>query len=113
MPENVRALIVVVALAVPAFYVGRQLAASIITPREFVVWRNAWFVATVAAFLSGSFLIFAAVVTMICLYGHAVRAAAAVVFIVLLFVAPLVSFPIGGFGIVNALLDINNARLLA
>jgi O-antigen ligase len=113
MPENVKALISVLALAVPAFYVGRQLAASVIAPREFAIWRNVWFASTVAAFLSGSFLVFAAIIIMICLYAHAARAATAALFVVLLFAVPLVGIPIGGFGIVNALLDINHARLMA
>ena len=113
MPESIRALIVVLALAVPAFYVGRQLAASVIARREFTVWRNAWFAATVAAFLSGSFFVFAAIIAMIYLYARAARAVTAAFFIVLVFVAPVINIPISGFGIVTTLLDINTARVLA
>jgi O-antigen ligase len=113
MPENIRALIVVLALAVPAFYVGRQLAASVIATREFAVWRNVWFAVTVAAFLSGSFLVFAAIETMICLYARAARAATPALFVVLLLAVPQVDLPIRGYELFNYLFDINNARLLA
>jgi O-antigen ligase len=112
IPDNIRSLIVVLMLAVPAFYLGRQLAAPIISPREFAVWRNAWVAATVGAFLSSSFFIFAGFMVIICLYARTQRAMAAAFFLVILFVAPLPSVPIGGFGLFNLLFVINNARLL-
>jgi O-antigen ligase len=109
MPENIRALIFVLALAVPAFYVNRQIASSVIAPREFVLWRNTWFVATIAAFLSGNFFIFAGIMAMICLY---VRAESVAIFFMLLFAVPLVESPIGGFGLFNKLFELSNPRLL-
>jgi O-antigen ligase len=112
MPENVRALIVVLLLSVPAFYIGRPVTASIVAPREFAVWRNAWLASTVAAFLTGSFLLFAAIVLMICLYARANRAATVALFFVLLFAVPLGSWQIGGLDIVQSLFELNNARLL-
>jgi hypothetical protein len=113
MTENLRALIFVLALALPAFYIGRRIAGSLIVQREFSVWRNAWFAATVAAFLPGGYFVFAAVVTAICLYARSVRAATVALFFILLFATPLANVPIEGFGIVNRLFEINNARLLA
>jgi O-antigen ligase len=113
MPENFRALFVVVALAMPAFYISRRIAGSVIAHREFSVWRNAWFIVTVAEFLFGNFFVFAAMIVVTCLYALSIRAATVGLFFVLLFVAPLIAVPIGGLGIVNELIDINNARLLA
>src|SRR3974390_968308 len=113
IPDNIRALIAVLMLAVPAFYLGRQFAASIMSPREFAAWRNAWVAATVAAFLSSSFFIFAGFIVIICLYVRAQRAMTAAFFLVILFVVPLPNVPIGGFGLFNALFLINNPRLLA
>ncbi len=112
MPENIRALIVVLVLSVPAFYIGRRLTASIVSPREFTVWRNAWFVSTVAAFLAGNFLIFLAIVPIICLYARANGAATVALFFVLLLAVPLGGWQIGGGGVVQSLFEINNARLL-
>lgn len=112
MPENVRALIVVLVLSVPAFYIGRLLTSSIVAPREFAVWRNCWIASTAAAFLTGNFLLFAAIVPMICLYAHANRAATLALFFMLLFTAPLVGWRIGGADIIQSLFELNNARLL-
>src|SRR5262249_37672527 len=113
MPENVKALIVVLVFAMPAFYVGRQLAASTISSREFTLWRNLWFAATGTAFISGSFFVFAVIMVMICLFVHAARAASPSLFIILLLAVPLVDLPVGGFGLFNLLIIINNGRLLA
>lgn len=114
MPEYLRTLIVVIALAVPAFYVSRQLAVSVIAPREFAVWRNAWFAATAAAFFSGPYYFaFAAMLVMIYLYARAARASPVAIFFVLLFTSPLVGVPISTFDLFNSLFELNNARLLA
>jgi O-Antigen ligase len=111
MPENFRALIVVLALGVPAFYIGGQIASPFVSRREFAVWRNAWFAITLAVFLSVKFLAFAMFVVMICLYARSVHAATIGLFFVLLFAAPFVDVPIDGFGIIN-LLPISTSRLL-
>jgi hypothetical protein len=113
IPDNIRALIAVLMLAAPAFYLSRQLAAPIISPRELAVWRNAWVASTIVAFLSSSFFIFAGFMVIICLYVRAQRAMTPAFFLVVLFVAPLPSVPIGGFSLFNLLFVINNARLLA
>ena len=113
MPEYVRALIVILVLAVPAFYIDRLLTASVVTPREFAIWRNAWLVTTVGGFLSGSFFVFAVMATIICLYTRAVGAATLGFYFMLLFAVPLGSATIDGFGMFNLLFVINNARLLS
>jgi O-antigen ligase len=112
MSENFRALIVVLALGVPAFYICGQIAGPFISRREFAVWRKAWFACTLAAFLPIGFWPFALFVAMACVYAYTVRAAATSIFFVLLFGAPLVDVPIGSFGSMN-LLPMNNGRLLA
>src|SRR5262245_11309349 len=113
MPENIRALIVVLTLAVPAFYLGRQIAGSVGTDREFAVWRNVWFSVTVVAFLSLNFFVHALMVAIAFLYARSFRAAPVGLFFILLLAVPLGKIVIGGAGIVNWLFDLNNARLLA
>ena len=112
MPENFKALIVVLALGVPAFYIGGKMAAPFVSRREFAVWRNAWFAVTLAAFLSVQFFAFALFVVMICLYARSVRAATVGIFFVLLFGAPIVDVPIPGIGSINFPFPINYGRLL-
>ena len=112
MFENVKSLIVVLALGMPAFYIAQRIAVPFIRPRELVVWRNAWFAVTIAAFLLGNFFAFAVIVTMVCLYARFAHAATVGLFFVLLFAAPLVNVSIGGVGVINRLFEINNGRLL-
>ena len=42
MPEYLRALIYVLVMAAPAFYLGQQVARLSVPDREFKLWRNAW-----------------------------------------------------------------------
>jgi hypothetical protein len=113
MPEAIRALIVVLILAALAFLVSRRIAVSVVTRREFAVWRNAWFAVTIAGFLTSDFLVFAAAVAIVCLYAHFVRGATVALFIILLFAVPVVDQTIHVFSIINNLIELNNARLLA
>lgn len=113
MAVNVRALIVVLILAIPAFYLGRKLTARFIVPREFAVWRNAWFAITIAAFLSGNYLVFATIAAAIFLYAHAKREAATSLFYLYLFAVPIVNVELGGFGLANSFFALNNGRELA
>lgn len=111
MFANAKSLLVLLALAVPAFYVGGQVTCPFMPHREFVVWRNAWFAITAAAFLCSNFFVFALIVAMICVYAR--FAATVGLFYVLLFAVPLVNVTVGGFGVVNQLLGLTNARVLA
>jgi O-antigen ligase len=113
MLANVTALVFVLALAMPAFYIARRTVSPFISSHEFSIWRNSWFAATIAAFLSGNFFVFAAVVAAICIYARFLRAASVGLFFVLLFAAPLINVAIEGFGGINKLFELNNGRLLA
>jgi hypothetical protein len=113
MPENIRALIVVLLLSAPAFYVASRIAPPTMSPREFAVWRNAWFAATIVAFVFTNYFIYACFTVLLCIYLRAARSASPGAFFLLLFAVPIVNISIGGFGLVNSLLDINNPRLLA
>jgi len=113
MPENIRALIVIVALAVPAFYIGRQIASSTSTDREFGVWRNIWFAVILGAFLSGNFFVYALIVVIACVYARSVGAASVCLYFILLFAVPSCNISIGGLGIINQLFDLSNPRLLS
>jgi hypothetical protein len=113
MPENVRALIVVCALSISAFYIVQPLTTSVILPREFAVWKKVWLGSTIVAFLTPDFFLFAAIVPLICLYARSYRAASVALFFLLLFAVPLGNQQIGGLGLFISLFGLNNARLLA
>lgn len=113
MPERVRALIFVLVFAVPAFYIAQRIASSLISKREFAFWRNTWFVVTVSAFLAGNFFVHIAVLAGVCIYAISNRIASVGLFFILLFAVPMGSLAIGGAGLVNKVIELNNARLLA
>jgi hypothetical protein len=110
MPENIRALIVVFFLALPAFHIARRVAGT--ADREFAAWRAAWFVCTAAAFLIYNIYIFFGVLIVICIWAHSARIATPGLFIVLLLAVPPVGIVLSGFGIVQTLLELNSARVL-
>ena len=113
MFANANALIVVLAAGVVAFYIGKQIGRPFITRQEFVAWRNAWFTATVVAFLSGNFWAYALVAAMICFYARRVSAANLGVFFILLFAVPLGNVTTPGLGGMGMLFVMNNGRLLS
>ena len=110
---NVKPLLAVIILAIPAFLLARQLCAPFISPREFSVWRNVWFAATAAEFLSGYFLIFIVAMSLICTYAYAQRAVTPALFFILLLAVPLIDIPLAGFGGINYLFSISNGRVLS
>jgi hypothetical protein len=112
MPEYIKTLIPVLVLAVPAFYVGRQLAGALMMQREFTNLRNLWFVVTIAAFLFGNAFLYAGALILVCIYARAARIANLGLFFVLLLAAPLVTMAISGFDIVNRLVDLTHAHVL-
>lgn len=113
MLENIKSLVYILALAVPAFYLARRLVGSTISYREFAFCRNAWFAVTIAEFLSGNFWIFAVITAFVCIYARFAGAPTIALFFVLLFAVPLVDIEISGFGGINKLIEINNAGLLS
>lgn len=113
MLGNIKPLIYVLVAAFPGLYLGGRIATPPFAPREYAFLRNAFIFATAAAFLFNNFFIFAAVMTLFCVYSLASRAASPELFLVLLLAVPLVNLNVGGFGIVNQLAEVNNGRVLA
>src|ERR1700730_100466 len=113
MPEKFKALIFVLALAVPAFYVAGRIVGSVITRREFAVWRNVWFAVTIAAFLSVNYFVYATILAMICLYLRAVGAASIALYFVMLLAVPPTIMSVGGFAGINRLIDLNDVIVLS
>ena len=75
MPEYIRAMVAVAMLAMLAFALARRMTGAFIQPSELRIWRNAWFVLTLGAFLSGSVLVFSVIVAIVCIYLSMVRGA--------------------------------------
>lgn len=113
MPEQIRALVVIIIIGIFTFYFSKKAAKSEISAQQFNRWRNAWFVITVAAFLAGNFWIFMFIATLSMLYFTKREQNPFALFCILLFAAPRISDEIPGFGLVNFLFLLDYVRLLS
>ena len=113
MPEYIRALAYVLVIATPVWLLARRLAEPTVDASEFTLWRNVWFATTCVLFLSGNFQIFAALLSVICIYAYRKSSEPAYLYIVLMFAAPALPVIVGLFGVINKIIDFNPSRLLA
>ncbi|MDP3818620.1 MAG: O-antigen ligase family protein [Methylotenera sp.] len=113
MPEHIRALVVILVIAIFTFYFSKKAAKPFISTQQFNHWRNAWFAITLVAFLAGNFWIFVIVSTLCILYFTKREQNPFALFVILLFAAPRISEDIPGFGLVNFLFSLDYVRLLS
>ena len=114
MPEHLRALIVILGLAIPVFVIAKKPASAVATSgRDFARRRNLWFAITLVAFLSNNFWICIAGVGFVLLAIVPREANKLAMYFALLFALPAISAQIPGMGIVNHLFAIDYVRLMA
>ncbi len=114
MPEHLRALPVILALAAVVFALAKAPACAIATTsRDFERRRNLWVGLTLAAFLAHNFWIYIIVAAALLLAGSRREPNTLAMFFFLLFALPLISAEVPGFGVVNFLFEIDYGRLLA
>jgi hypothetical protein len=113
MPEHIRALVVILVIAIFTFYFSKKAAKPFISTQQFNRWRNAWLAITLVAFLAGNFWIFVIVSTLCILYFTKREQNPFALFVILLFAAPRISEDIPGFGLVNFLFSLDYVRLLS
>lgn len=113
MPEILRALVVVLAIAMMVFALAKNYAVEIgINQADFVIRRNAWLMITCAAFLTNNFWIFC-FITILVLWRakkHDSNPVALMFFV--LYAVPLFKMSIPGFGLFNQLFELDYFRLL-
>lgn len=113
MPEQIRALVVVLILTAFVFALVRGPAGRIIGAADFRRWRNLWFAVTLVTFLAGGFWVYAVATSLfvtVALRGEQLRPA---LYLLLLLAVPQISQLIRGFGIINYFIVLSPARLLA
>lgn len=114
MPEHLRALVVILALAGPVFLLAKPtLVAFAVAEDEFNRRRNLWLAVTLIAFLSHSFWIFLAVTAALLLIAGRRETNPMAMFAMLMFAIPPISAPLSGLGLVNQLFVLDYPRLLA
>jgi len=114
MPEHIRALIVILALAAPVFAFAKAPACGGgMAAADFDRRRNAWVAITLAAFLAHSFWLFIIAASAVLALAAAREHNKLALFFFLLFAVPPLSAEIPGFGGIKHLFAVHHIRLLA
>lgn len=114
MPEHLKALIVILALATATFAFAKIPAcAAAINPADFNRRRNLWFGITVAAFLAHNFWVYIVVAAVMLLLAVQREPNKVAMYFFLLFAVPAIPGHITGMGIIQHFFSIDYLRLLA
>lgn len=113
MPEQIRALIVVLVLGSLVWWLARPAMVQVVPSATFTNWRRGWYVVTLAWFLSPNFWVYAGVLTVMVNVAGRREPHVFGLYMLLLLAAPPVTTAIPGFGLVNYLFTLDHYRLLA
>src|SRR5260221_3183355 len=113
MPEHLRAMVIILAMAGAVFACAKAPACTATTRADDFVRRGAlWFGITLAAFLAHDYWLFIGIAAALLLYTARREPNKPALFFLLLFAVPSIPAEISGFGIVNYFFTINYVRLL-
>lgn len=115
MPEYLRTLVVIIALALLFFWQSSNVTAQILPEeqQQHRQWRNAWLYITLIAFLGHNFWIFA-LLYVVFIYVRSKKENNPIAFyLILLLALPPITESVPGFGLINYFIDLSPPRLLA
>src|SRR5271155_4605590 len=112
MPADLKALVVVLAIAVTIFRLARPIALQFSSERDFLRRRNLWFALTIAAFLMPNFWLFALVAAPLLIWAGRIDPNPAALYLLLFQVIPPISIDIPAPGL-NFFFAADNYRLLS
>jgi O-Antigen ligase len=112
MPENIRALIVILFLATIFFAFAHRTACIFTSREDFIRRRNLWFALTITGFVSYSFWLYLTIAIPLIIYVRRRESNLPALYFFVLFVLPVAYISIPGMGLVNFIFDISNTRLL-
>jgi O-antigen ligase len=112
MPVNVKALIVVLAIAIVVFRFGKPIALRFSSEPDFLRRRNVWLVLTVTAFLSPNFWLFVLIAAPLLFWAGRKDTNPIALYLILLHVIPPIPIDIPVVGI-KQLFALDNFRLLS
>ena len=113
MPEHLRALIVILALACIVFAFARRPVIDLTPYSDFTRRRNLWLSLSALAFISHSFWLYAAITAIVLTIAQRRERNPLALFFFLLFLIPPAPIQIPGLGLINYLLALDHLRLLA
>ena len=112
MQEHIRALVVILVLALIGFSIAKKLAPEGILPAEIKRWRNTWLAVLTIAFVANNFWIYL-ILSGIFIFIYTSKSQNKVaIFFILLFVIPPLETAVPGFGLVNYLFILSHPRFI-
>lgn len=112
MINNLKALLVVLFLALPVFAIAKSLCLKFMAEDDFVRRRNVWLTLTITAFISPNFWIYCGVALALMYWAGRKDANPVALYVLLLHVIPPFSLELPSV-LVNRLFAVDNYRLLA
>lgn len=112
MPDNLKLLIVILALATAVFAIAKRPAGVSMEPADFTRRRNLWFALTFAAFLSPHFWVYTFIAIPLLIYANRRENNPPALFFFILFVLPMSTMYIPGMGLFTTLFELSHARIL-
>ena len=112
MQETIRALIVIIILAITGFTIAKKLAPVGILPFDSKRWMSSWLVLLVLAFTSSNFWVYLTLSGMFIFIYSAKASNKIALFFVLLYVIPPLEIAVPGFGLVNYLFTLSYPRFI-
>jgi O-antigen ligase len=114
VPEYLKALIVILGLSVPVFWIARlQVCDDAINQKDFDRRRNLWYGLTAAAFLANHFWLYAAMSCVMIWYGARKEKNSIALFLFVAFAVPPIALTIPGLGGIQQVFSVSHTRMLA
>jgi hypothetical protein len=114
MPEHLKALVVILALATAVFaFSSRPATAVAMNASDFTRRRNLWFAITLVAFLAHNFWFYIVATALLLLYALPREQNKLALYYFLLFAVPAFPGKISGLGVINYFFTIDYLRLLS
>lgn len=113
MPENIRALFVILILGLFAFYIAKKIIPEKLTDRNFKLLRNIWLTVVLTGFLSYNFWLFLLFSSFFITILAKKEPNKIAVFFILAFAMPNLTNQVPGMGIMNYLMAISYPRFIS
>lgn len=114
MPEYIRSLVVILALASIIFIFGRSAAtAAAMSNVDFVFRRNTWYMVVTAAFLSYNYWIFVPLLALILYLRSKSEVNNVAMYFFLLLAVPHLTQTMPGFGVFGSIVEVDYVRILS
>ncbi|MEJ1355184.1 MAG: O-antigen ligase family protein [Candidatus Sedimenticola sp. (ex Thyasira tokunagai)] len=112
MPEHIRSMVVILALAMLLFALIRRPACQLVNCSDFTRRRNLWISLTIIAFLAHNFWAYALIGSLVLYYNTRSEKNPVALFFFILFAVPSATTAVSGLGVVNYIIVFNHPRLI-